>query len=123
MENIPNQDTVHIQLTLADGSVATICYLCDGSKQMGKEYIEIIGDGNSYIVDDFKSAYAYKGNKKKTIYYGSQNKGYKNQIGIFIDAIQNNLDSPITDNEIFHGMEVVFGIIKSINKKKLVEFN
>ena len=64
IDTIPNADTVHIQLNLSNGSIATICYLCDGSKKMGKEYIEIIGNESSYVIDDFKNSFAFLKNKK-----------------------------------------------------------
>ena len=52
--NFNKRDNLHINLSLEDGSVATIIYCIDGSNNLSKEYIEISGDKKSIIIDDFK---------------------------------------------------------------------
>ena len=56
------------------------------------------------------------------MYRGSQDKGYKKQIKSFMDCIINDVGTPINISDVFHGMDVVFGIIESIKQKKVVEF-
>ena len=42
-----------------DGSVASIFYFANGSKELPKEYMEIHFDGSSIVMDDYKSLKAF----------------------------------------------------------------
>ncbi len=121
--SIPNEDSVHIQLMFKNGSIATIQYLCDGSRKVEKEWIEVTGDGKMYQVNDFKKGIQYSGSKKETFYTGKQNKGYKNEIDSFINAILSTHEHPININEIIHGMDVSFAILESLRKQKVIQIN
>jgi predicted dehydrogenase/threonine dehydrogenase-like Zn-dependent dehydrogenase len=48
-------DNFSLTLRYEDGSVATITYVANGSPQMSKERIEVIGAGRSATLDDFRA--------------------------------------------------------------------
>ena len=45
---------VHTTLRFADGSVATISYLTDGSSRFPKETLDVVGDGRNGRLDNFQ---------------------------------------------------------------------
>jgi len=47
------RDNFSINLTMADGSLATILYTSIGDPGLAKERIEISGGGRSAVIDDF----------------------------------------------------------------------
>jgi predicted dehydrogenase/threonine dehydrogenase-like Zn-dependent dehydrogenase len=47
-------DNFSLTLRYADGSVATIAYVANGSPAMSKERVEVIGSGRSAVIDDFR---------------------------------------------------------------------
>ena len=67
-KNYPEEDNVHIQLAFSNGSVATICFLSDGSENISKEYIEIFGDDCTFIIDDFEKLTFHSGSSKKNTF-------------------------------------------------------
>jgi predicted dehydrogenase/threonine dehydrogenase-like Zn-dependent dehydrogenase len=113
--DIPDQDTLQISLTLADGSVATILYLCDGDRSVPKEWIEISADGATYQIDDFKAGSLSRRGRRVKLGSGmNQDKGYRNEIAGFLDSIRNGTPSPIPAEIIFHGMHVTFAVLESL---------
>ncbi len=121
--DIPNHDSVHINLQFENGSNATIQYLSDGSRAVSKEWIEVIGDGKIYQIDNFKNCIYYHNNKKSKLYSGSIDKGYNKEIVEFINSIESKDKSPIGLNSILHGMEVTFGVLDSLKEKKVIHFD
>ena len=58
-------DTVTINLTFANGSIAAINYLANGNKDLPKEYIEVFCNGTIAILDDFKKLTTHWAEKKQ----------------------------------------------------------
>jgi predicted dehydrogenase/threonine dehydrogenase-like Zn-dependent dehydrogenase len=58
-EKYSESDNKAITLKYADGSVASIEYFAVGSKDLGKEFMEVHFDGKSIILDDYKSLKGY----------------------------------------------------------------
>jgi polar amino acid transport system substrate-binding protein len=82
-------DNVVISLMFANGSIANVTYVADGSKAMSKERIEVFGGGRSAVIEDFKEAFLYSGDsdrehKKLSV----QDKGQKTMLAKFVQALQ-----------------------------------
>ena len=93
-------DTFIIQVKFKNGSIGTINYFSNGSKDFPKERLEVFKNKSIFILDNFRSlkAYGYKGfNIKKTFF---QDKGTKNLVKTFIDSTKNSIN-PIPVEEIF----------------------
>lgn len=112
-------DTVTISLTFDNGSIASISYFSNGSKQIPKEYIEIYADGITIIIDDFKKMTIAEKTKKK-IKLSTQDKGHKNEINLFIESIKNGLPNPIPFEEIYNVTKASFYALESIKTNKLL---
>jgi predicted dehydrogenase len=77
-----------------DGSVGVLLYLTQGSSIVPKESIEVFGGGQTAHLDNFNSVTFYGSSRKKKTAV-SQNKGQKNQMRAFVEAISIGGPMPI----------------------------
>jgi polar amino acid transport system substrate-binding protein len=115
-------DTLHISLAYKNGSIGTISYLANGDKRLPKERIEIFAHGSSAILNDFKTLTVYAGGKKKKKKLLSQDKGQKEEVKRFIEAIfkGNGLNDLISFEELYNTSLVTFKILDSIRSRACV---
>lgn len=111
-----NDDNLQIMLRFANGSVGTINYVASGNKMMSKEYLEVIGGGIAMQMDDFRTLTIAdsKGltiDKKK-----SQDKGHKNMLKAWAEALTTQNASPIPFGEIINATRTTFEIITALEK-------
>ena len=109
-----HNDTLTVSLKYQNGSIGSIQYFANGSKSLAKEYVEIYSYGVTAILNDFRELKIYgKGRpyRKKLL---SQDKGQKNEVRLFVDAVKSGGESPIPLAEIFSASEVCFGILEAI---------
>lgn len=91
-------DCVSIQLTFADGSIATIAYLANGSKDFPKERIEVFAGGKVCVCENFRHSREVGGKRKlKT---SKQDKGHAAEIQAFLGAIRDGGPWPISRDEL-----------------------
>ena len=109
----PN-DTLNVALTYQNGSIGTISYLANGDKRVPKERIEVFYHGTVAIVDDFRELEIYANGKKKRTKLLSQDKGQKEEVKQFVNAILNGTAELISLEEIFNTSLVTFKICDSI---------
>ena len=113
-------DTLNIAFSYQNGSIGTISYLANGDKSLPKERIEVFAHGAAAIVDDFKELTVYSNGKKKRNKLFSQDKGQKEEVKQFIEAILNGTDGPISLEEIYNTSLVTFKIIESIRSGECI---
>jgi predicted dehydrogenase/threonine dehydrogenase-like Zn-dependent dehydrogenase len=91
-----SDDNFILSLQFPDGSVGTISYFSNGSKALGKEYLEVFGGGKAAILDDFRllQLFGNSVDKKRNIF--KQDKGHSAAWNAFIDAIKTKGDPPIS---------------------------
>jgi predicted dehydrogenase/threonine dehydrogenase-like Zn-dependent dehydrogenase len=81
-----------------DGTVATLTYTAMGPKALGKERIEIFGDGEAYVVEDFKRL--VKGSDGATLWEAREpDKGHAAEIGLVAQALRTGVP-PIPFDEL-----------------------
>lgn len=80
-------DNAHITLSYADGSLATIAYLSNGSKAYNIERIELSCDNRLATITDYQEAELAQGMsvKRRRLRFGSD-KGHAGQIAAFLAA-------------------------------------
>ncbi len=105
-------DTVIINMTFENGSVANISYFSNGQKDLSKERLEVFAGGTVALIDDFKSITTY--GKKVSGKNGKQDKGHFREVELFLASIKNGQPSPIPFEQIDHSMLVTFKVIESI---------
>jgi predicted dehydrogenase/threonine dehydrogenase-like Zn-dependent dehydrogenase len=116
-------DTLNVSLTYQNGSIGTISYFSNGDMSLPKERIEIFVQGSTAILDDFKSLTIYTGGKKKQKKLLTQDKGQKEEVKRFIEAIfaRKGLKDLIPLKEIYNTSLVTFKILESIRSKTCVK--
>ncbi|MCE1189604.1 MAG: bi-domain-containing oxidoreductase [Ignavibacteria bacterium] len=112
-------DILTINLTFANGSIASVNYLANGSKALPKEYLEVFYAGTVYIIDDYKKMDIY-GSKAETIKMPSRDKGHKNEVKAFLDAMQNRKAAPISADDIFNSTLATFKVLESLATKQVI---
>ena len=82
-------ESVHATVRFAEGSVATISYVTEGSSRYPKETLDVVGDGRNGRLDNFQrvSVWSGKGKTGRRVLTG-QDKGQRSQLERFVDAIR-----------------------------------
>ena len=106
-------DILTIAIKYRNQSVGSISYFSNGDKSLSKEYLEVYGNGNTAILDDFRSLKIHSRGKKTEKKLFSQDKGQKQEIVEFIKGIQSG-SSAIPFDEIFSTTLLTFKIIESL---------
>lgn len=91
-----NEDSVFITLSFADGSNGSIAYLAEGDAALGKERVEIFGDGKTFVLDDFRRASVYHKGKEEQITLRAQDKGQAEQAQAISAMVLSGGAAPIT---------------------------
>ncbi len=98
----PRDDRVAVTLVFADGSLATIHYLANGSKSFPKERIEAFAGGRVLQLDNFVAlrGWGWSGFSKQKLW--RQDKGQKACAAAFVDAVRDpSLPDPVAIADIF----------------------
>ena len=117
-----HQDTLSVSIRYANGSIGSIQYFANGSKELPKEYIEVYGHGVTAALKDFKELQVFsKGRpfKKKLL---TQDKGQKEEVKQFIEAVRDGKEAPIPLEEIFSTSNACFAILESLRTWKFCNF-
>ena len=107
-------DTLNVSLAYENGSIGTISYFANGDPGLPKERVEVYANRCTAVVEDFKSLFIHGGGRKKEKKLLSQDKGQKNEVKAFIEAIRKGSGNAIPLKEIFSTSLVTFKIIESI---------
>ena len=93
--------SVHTNLRFADGSVATISYVTDGSSRFPKETIDVVGDGRNGRLDNFQrvTVWSAKGKSGHRVLAG-QDKGQPTELERFVDTVRTGSPMPIALNSL-----------------------
>jgi len=107
-------DTVSINLQFANGSIGSLSYFANGSKEMPKEYIEVYSTGLIGIIRDFKELEIRSTGKpyrKKTFI---QDKGQAHMVKAFIKNIKEGGLPLIPADEIYAVTRTTFAVLESL---------
>ena len=80
-------DTLTVSLRYENGAIGTISYFANGDKSLAKERVEVYAHGCTAVLEDFKSLILHAGGKRKRKKLLSQDKGQKNEVAAFLDAV------------------------------------
>lgn len=106
------QDTVNLSLKFADGSIGTIHYFTNGGKSFPKERLEVFASGRVLQLDNFRrlTGFGWPGFNKFNLW--RQDKGQKNCVQAFVDAVQQGAPPPISIAEIFEVSRIAIEIVE-----------
>lgn len=90
-----NDDNILITVGYGDGSLCTIAYVATGDASAGKERFEVMGDGGSALLEDFRSLELRRAGKRRTLRKLVQDKGHAAELQAFVDTIRSGGPAPI----------------------------
>lgn len=93
-DHVSKTDNAVVTVKYEDGSVCTLLYTGQGSKDFGKEYCEVFCDGKVFVMDDYKKLSAY-GCKVAEVKSVGPEKGQYQELEAFYDAIKHGDGYPI----------------------------
>jgi predicted dehydrogenase/threonine dehydrogenase-like Zn-dependent dehydrogenase len=114
-------DVLNVSLTYENGSIGTICYFSNGDKRLPKERVEIFSHGCTAVIDDFRSLSIFSQGKRRSKKLLNQNKGQKNEVNQFIEAVVAGRNEVISIEEIMNTSRVTFKIIESLQKRECIK--
>jgi len=109
---ITPEDNVAVVVKFADGSLGNLTYHANGDKSVPKERIEVSCAGRIGIINDFRDGIFYGNGKSSKI--KSTGKGHKEEVELFLHAIKNGEDSPITFRSVCLSTLTTFKILDSL---------
>ncbi|MGA7878865.1 MAG: Gfo/Idh/MocA family oxidoreductase, partial [Desulfoferrobacter sp.] len=118
-----HQDTLSVSIRYKNGSIGSIQYFANGSKELPKEYLEVHSHGVTAILRDFRELQIHsKGRpfKKKLL---TQDKGQKEEVRQFIEAVRHGKEAPISLDEIFSTSYTCFAILESLSTRTSVRLD
>ena len=111
---IGTDDTLTITLGFINGSIGTVSYFANGDKSLAKERVEIFAHGSVYLLDDFKSLSIHAHGRKKEKKLLVQDKGQKQEVAAFIEAVASGTGSVIPFDEIYSTTLVTLKALESL---------
>ena len=112
-EHVMGDDNVMVSLDFADGSRGSILYSALGADNMPKEFVEIMGDGKSATLDNFKTLSLYSGNSKSN-HKERQDKGHEGELSEVAQSILRGGESPIPLDEQFLSSLATLCVVESL---------
>lgn len=108
-------DSLIINLKFSDGSIGVINYFVNGHKSLPKERLEIFVDNKTLFLENYQklSGVGWKNFKKFKTW--SQDKGQKNCISSFVNAMRRSESSPIPFDELVEVAQVSIDLSKQIS--------
>ncbi|MBV9169645.1 MAG: bi-domain-containing oxidoreductase [Chloroflexi bacterium] len=114
--SVATDDSVMLSLRFEDGSLGSIMYASGGDRSMPKERLEVLGDGRSAVLDDFRTVQLHAHGRTQRIggALATQDKGHAAELRAFFDAIRNGRASPVDPLQAAHVTRVTFAAIESM---------
>jgi polar amino acid transport system substrate-binding protein len=114
------QDTLSINLQFADGSIGTVSYFANGSREMPKEYVEVYSAGLTGVIRDFKELEIYSTGKPRRRRTLVQDKGQANMVRAFITRIKEGGVPLIPTEEIFAVTRATLAVEESLRTRHVI---
>jgi len=109
-----DENNVHIQVSLADGSKGEILFLACGDASVPKERLEVFGRGRTAICEDFRKHAFYHSNRCQAKYLFRQDKGHAEEAKCFIDAVAGKAPPPMPFESLWATTLATFRIRESL---------
>jgi predicted dehydrogenase len=93
-------DNVAVTLRFADGSIGTLTYTALGDPSLGKESLEVYGEGGQAILDDFRTLLLARGRKTERMRAANQDKGFGLEMRRWVAAVADGGPPPIPFEEL-----------------------
>lgn len=101
--SISNDDlnNVVVLVDYDDGSIANLIYVTQGGSKLPKEFIEVFCGGTAIQLHDFEKLMIFDDSHHKNIKFGHHDKGQKEELRRFVEAIKYGREMPISITDLF----------------------
>jgi polar amino acid transport system substrate-binding protein len=106
-------DNLAVILKFSDGSIANLLYLANGDRSVPKEFFEVFCQGAIARLDDFRTLELAR-NGKLQKHKSMQDKGYRQELQLTIEAMRSGKPSPISFGELAEVTEATFLVQQAI---------
>jgi predicted dehydrogenase len=115
------EDKMSILLSFADGSVGTVHYFANGSKNYPKETLEIFGDGRVIRMENFRitKGYGFKGFRSFRTW--RQDKGHRAEIAAFVDRVASGGVPLIPIDQLANVTRASFAAVESAKSDRTIQ--
>ena len=93
-------ENLSVVVQYADGSVGNLLYLTQGAPSVPKEYLEVFGSGKTVQLHNFEYVQLFENNAQKKFKMGVLNKGQKEEMAAFVQAVRTGGAMPISTQEL-----------------------
>lgn len=95
-------DSASILLDFSDGSTATVHYLAEGAAGFPKERVELFGNGETHVIENFRRIRSYSAgiSQMRDVIPSTQDKGHGAMAQSFLEGVRSGR-APIPINELF----------------------
>jgi hypothetical protein len=101
--------------------VGNLLYLTQGGTKIPKEFLEVFGGGQAAQLHNFESLILYPQSERRKIGQGKLDKGQKNEMEAFINAVKTAGPMPISVDSLFDTTITTLASIKSVQTRQTVE--
>jgi len=106
-------DNIAVTLKFADGSVANLLYLANGNRNIPKEFFEVFCQGAIARLHDFRTLELAR-NGKVQKFKSVQDKGFRRELQLTIEALRSGKPSPISFEELAEVTETTFLVQRAL---------
>jgi predicted dehydrogenase len=107
------RDNLAATLGFADGSVATILYVADGSSRVPKERLEAYAGDRTAVVDDYRRLELFGRGRARKSGSRRRDKGHEQEIAAFLDAVRRGAP-PVPLREVANVSLATLALIESV---------
>ena len=108
-------DNVAITLEMENGAVANVLYVANGDRGLGKERIEMFSAGQIAIMDDYQCLEKISNGKHKISKQGARDKGHRQEMEKWVQAILNGNDEPVPFLEAVVATKASLAVIQTLH--------
>jgi predicted dehydrogenase/threonine dehydrogenase-like Zn-dependent dehydrogenase len=112
----PEHDDLQATVRFQNGSTGTVSYVTGGNARYPKETLDAAAGGRSARLDNFKQATVWTGRRSNTTRSrGSQDKGQKQQVAQFAEAVRTGAPMPISLDSLVATTRATLAVGKSLS--------
>ncbi len=116
-----NLENIAVTVEYKNGSVGNLLYLTQGGEKVPKEFIEIFGGDKTIQLHNFEHLIVYEGDNHKKIKANGVDKGQREEMKRFIDAVQSDSPMPIAFDSLYNTTLATLACMESLRTGQCVD--
>ncbi len=101
-------------LKMEDGSLATLIYVANGDPNFEKERIEVFGQGQTALIENWRSARLWSEGKAKKVTPAASPKGHAAEIAAFVNAVSSGGSTPLPFDQAVATTRTTLAVVSSL---------